>query len=50
MKGRVLILVVKNNLAVKNIIFELNVTMLGIQKCLNVFPCSQYREDSVIEG
>jgi len=50
MKGRVLILVVKNILAVKNIIFELNVTMLGMKKCLNVFPCSQYREDSVIEG
>jgi len=39
MRG-VLILVVKNILAVKNIIFELNVTKLGMHKYLNVFPCS----------
>ena len=45
-----LILVVKNILALKNIIFELNVTMLGMKKWLNVFPYSQYREDFVIEG
>jgi len=45
-----LILVVKNTLAFKNITFKLNVTMLGMKKLLNVFPCSQYREDSVIEG
>ena len=37
MRG-VLILVVKNILAVKNIIFELNVTKLGMHKYLNVFP------------
>ena len=35
---RVLILVVKNILAVKNIIFKLNVTKLGIKKFLNIFP------------
>ena len=46
----VLILVVKNILAVKNIIFKLNVTKLGIKKCLNIFSYSQYRDDSVIEG
>jgi len=45
----VLILVVKNILAVKKIIFELNVTMFGMKKYLNVFPCSQNREDSAIE-
>ena len=39
MRG-VLILVVKNILAVKNIIFELKVTKLGMHKYLNVFPCS----------
>ena len=49
MKG-VLILVVKNILAVKNIIFELNVTKLGMHKYLNIFSYSQYRDDSVIEG
>jgi len=45
-----LIFVVKNILAVKNIIFELNVTKLGVHRYLNVFPRSQYREDFVIEG
>jgi len=33
-------LVVKNILAVKNIIFELNVTKLGMHKYLNVLSCS----------
>jgi len=37
MRGRVLILVVKNILAVKNIVFELNETMLGMGKHLNDF-------------
>ena len=34
----VLILAVKNIIAAKNIIFELNVTRLGIKKFLNIFP------------